>query len=211
MKNHIGDAAVISICECPECGRNRTVEKVVSKETMIINGVLVPFDSIRWKCKTCGENFDSIETMDSSLRSAKYEYAKIIGEKQHHYRWKDKIYINLEHLDEKNKYVKRWREHVENAVDNYLDITMFETVVSLNNAFFKCPICGSNRFNTYNHDGNLMIECSNSSNYYKNRFGYEVDACPGFQIKYNDWLIRNQGNKGWVRHNKKENNNIKPE
>jgi len=111
---------------------------------------------------------------------------------EYHYKFNDKIYINTDHMDEINEYLIEYLEHKElysqlDLREDY-DICQYEEVKDLKNTYFKCPVCGSNRFSSYG-ENNETLTCSNSTSSYLYRYGKEVIACPGFKINRKEWEI----------------------
>lgn len=61
---------------CPNCGMVREAEEIHNKEHVTIKGKDIEFDSVSYKCKTCGKTFETLEQLDNNLASAKKEYEK---------------------------------------------------------------------------------------------------------------------------------------
>jgi len=116
---------------------------------------------------------------------------------ERHYEYRGKIYINVDHLDDDNELVKQYLEDVGErkllglrpSYDNFI----FELVED--NAFFKCPCCGSNRFHTDLEEN--KIYCSNMDH---SRKGQGVNICGqhvGFSIDYDRWVEVKSKNPEW--------------
>jgi hypothetical protein len=119
----------------------------------------------------------------------------------YHYEYKGKTYINKDHLDNPDQYSIDFYTHVQQrkilGIKPYYDSLRFELVEDL--PFFKCPVCGSNRFRTSQHEGKYTIHCSNRD---YDIYHSGVNVCTGFEIDYKEWTDEQIKNSDW---NKKHN------
>jgi hypothetical protein len=56
---------------CPWCEADRSCMLRQYSETVTIRGAEVEYQAWRWWCRTCGEIFDTPETMDRNLTVAR--------------------------------------------------------------------------------------------------------------------------------------------
>ena len=59
---------------CPHCETLRKVELVTRKERVTMKGKEITFKARSYKCIKCNEEFDTAETLDKNLVSARKEY-----------------------------------------------------------------------------------------------------------------------------------------
>lgn len=59
---------------CPECEATYNVMLVPRSETLIMKGIEITFDAESWQCFNCKETFDTPESMEANLESARRAY-----------------------------------------------------------------------------------------------------------------------------------------
>jgi putative zinc finger/helix-turn-helix YgiT family protein len=62
---------------CPRCEANRRVDLVSHNDHVTINGQEISFAAQSYRCRECGEEFDSMETLDKNLESARDTYDRL--------------------------------------------------------------------------------------------------------------------------------------
>jgi hypothetical protein len=64
---------------CPECEDTKIVGLVCLNEKVTIKGIEVLYKSKSYRCFECRELFDTCETMQANLDSARESYSRQIG------------------------------------------------------------------------------------------------------------------------------------
>ena len=62
---------------CADCGSER-VSPFEYSSTLPMKGQIVTFKAHSFRCSHCGEEFDTAESLDKNLESARKEYSKIM-------------------------------------------------------------------------------------------------------------------------------------
>ena len=61
---------------CPECEALRDVNLVERVQTLKMKGIAIKFQAKSYRCDFCEEEFDTAESLDENLNSARMEYWK---------------------------------------------------------------------------------------------------------------------------------------